>query len=188
MMTPRDVVRRALRFRGPDRLPHDFPAPFDTDLFILGMDASPDDRPSGGPGVDEWGAVWDNIGVCRLGEVKRVPLPSWDGFDKLHIPDIREERRWKSLPGAREKAGDRFFIGFGISIYERAHFIRGLENVWTDIYDEPARLGRLLDVLVEMNLEAIRRYAAAGADGYVFCDDWGLQDRLMIAPEKWREI
>ncbi len=76
----------------------------------------------------------------------------------------------------------------GISLYERAHFIRGLENVWMDIHVAPVELGRLLDILVDMNLVAIEKYAAAGVDGFIFCDDWGLQDRLMIAPEDWRRI
>jgi uroporphyrinogen-III decarboxylase len=57
-----------------------------------------------------------------------------------------------------------------------------------DIYDEPEQLGRLIDILVEMNLYAIERYAEAGADGYIFCDDWGLQNGLMIDPEAWRTI
>jgi uroporphyrinogen-III decarboxylase len=39
-----------------------------------------------------------------------------------------------------------------------------------------------------MNLYAIERFAAAGVDGFIFCDDWGLQNRLMIAPEAWRAI
>jgi len=35
---------------------------------------------------------------------------------------------------------------------------------------------------------SIERFAASGADGYMFCDDWGLQNRLMISPESWRTI
>jgi uroporphyrinogen-III decarboxylase len=66
--------------------------------------------------------------------------------------------------------------------------VRGLDNVWIDIHEAPGELGRLLDVLVDMNLYAIERYSQAGADGYMFCDDWGLQDRLMISPKSWREL
>ena len=51
-----------------------------------------------------------------------------------------------------------------------------------DIYDNPEHLGRLIDILVDMNLYAIEQYAKAGADGLIFCDDWGLQNRLMISP------
>lgn len=186
MMTSRELVARALRFEGIDRLPHDFPEPYGTDFAWVGMDPSPDARPP--KGVDEWGAVWDNIGVSQLGEVQEFPLKDWADFPKLSIPDIREPRRWQSLVGARERAGDKFLLGSGISIYERVHFIRGLENTWADIYEAPDKLRELLDILVDMNLVAIERYAAAGVDGFIFCDDWGLQKRLMISPAKWREI
>ncbi len=185
-MISREAVRRAIRFQDPAWLPHDFPDPFGTDFAFVGMAQSPDARPNSG--LDEWGAEWENIGICMLGEVKRYPLKDWAGFERLPIPDIRSPHRWTTLDGARERAGDKYLLASGISLYERAHFIRGLENLWMDIHEHPGELCRLLDVLVEMNLVAIAKYAAAGADGYIFCDDWGLQDRLMIAPESWRAL
>lgn len=188
MLTSRDVVRRTLRFETPDRLAHDFPDPFGTDFAGVGMSPSPDARPNSGTGTDEWGAVWENIGVCSLGEVKEYPLKDWADFGRLHIPDIHDPARWKGLEGARDRAGDKFLLAHGISIYERVHFIRGLENTWTDIYTDRENLCRLIDLLVDMNLVAIERFAAAGADAFIFCDDWGLQDRLMITPATWREI
>ena len=39
-----------------------------------------------------------------------------------------------------------------------------------------------------MNLHTIEKYAQAGVDGLIFCDDWGLQNRLMISPDSWRRI
>jgi hypothetical protein len=185
-MTPREIVARTIRFEGADRIPCELPEPYGTDFAHVGMAPSPDARPK--QGIDEWGCVWENIGISNLGEVKRFPLEDWSQWDDLTIPDIREPRRWTSLVGARERAGDKFLIAGGISLYERAHFIRGLENLWMDIHLAPEKLGRLIDVLVEMNLYAIERYAEAGADGYMFCDDWGLQDRLMISPDSWRAI
>ena len=185
-MTSREVVTRTIRFQGADRLPHDFPGEFGTDFAFVGMSPSPDSRPRSG--ADEWGAVWENIGVCILGEVKDYPLKDWKDFGRLTIPDVRDPKRWESLPGARERAGDKFLLSFGISIYERVHFISGLENTWTDIIEYPDELGRLIDVLTDMNLVAVERFAAAGADGIIFCDDWGLQSRLMISPDAWRRI
>jgi hypothetical protein len=187
-MTPREVVSRTIRFQGADRIPCTLDPAHGSDIFWLAMDPSPDDRPQKSTGTDEWGCLWDNIGVSNLGEVKAPALPSWDQWDQLAIPDIRDPRRWRPLDGAREKAGDLFILAAGLSIYERVHFIRGLENTWMDILEEPERLCRLLDILVGMNLYAIERYAAAGADGFIFCDDWGLQDRLMINPATWRTI
>jgi hypothetical protein len=187
MMTSREAVKRTIRFQGADRLPYDLPKEkYGSDFAGAGMDPSPDRRPR--TGVDEWGAVWENIGVCNLGEVKDHPLKSWDDFGKLPIPDINDPKRWRALKGARERAGDKFLLASGISIYERVHFIRGLENTWVDIYENPDGLGRLIDILAEMNLVAVRRFAEAGADGYIWCDDWGLQNRLMISPDSWRQI
>jgi len=188
MTTSREQVKKTIRFAHPERLVGSLPEPYGTDFAGVGLSPSPDDRPPGGVGTDEWGSVWRNIGVCRLGEVQTPALPDWAGFEQLRIPDITEAHRWTPLEGARDRAGDKFLIGAGISLYERAHFIRGLQNLWTDIHLEPERLTRLLGILVEMNLEAIRRYAAADVDGYMFCDDWGLQHTLMIDPDAWRAL
>ena len=186
MMTSREVVRRTVRFEEPTRLGCELSVDDGNDFAWTNMDPSPDSRLSAG--TDEWGTVWRNIGICSLGEVKEFPLKDWADFPRLTIPAIEDPARWQALEGARDRAGDKFLLAVGVSIYERVHFLRSLENTWVDIHAEPEQLGRLIDILVDMNLAAIERYAAAGVDGYIFCDDWGLQDRLMIAPESWRAI
>lgn len=188
-MTPKEIVRRTVAFDKPDRLARSFPEKYGNDFFRLGMSFSPDYRPcSKKEEKDEWGAVWENIGICTIGEVKEHPLKEWRDFDKLSIPDIRNPERWKNLKEQVSQAGDKYILSNGISLYERVHFIRGLENTWMDIYDNPDELRNLIDILVEMNIYAIERYADAGADGFIFSDDWGVQDRLMISPDKWREF
>lgn len=185
-MTSREIVTRTVRFQGAERLPFDLPEKYGTDFAWAGMSPSPDSRPR--CGADEWGAVWQNIGNMALGEVKDFPLKNWSEFEQLRVPDIHDPKRWESLVGIREKAGDKFLLGHGISIYERIHFIRGLENTWLDLHDAPEKLGQLIDVLVAMNLVAIEHYAHAGVDGFIFPDDWGLQNRLMIPPAAWRAL
>jgi len=185
-MNSRELVSRTIRFQGAERLPFDLPHPYGTDFCEMSLSPSPDNRPRSG--VDEWGAVWENIGGMKLGQVKEYPLKDWSDINRLHIPDIQDPKRWSFLEGAREMARDKFLLGSGISIYERVHFIRGLENTWSDIHQAPEQLGQLIDILVEMNLIAVKRYAAAGFDGFIFCDDWGLQDKLMISPSAWRKI
>ena len=188
MMTSKEVVRRSIAFQTPDRLPRDFPGDFGSDFAGMGMAPSVDMRPPGGKGVDEWGAVWDNIGVCQLGEVKQFPVQQWQDLAKIKIPDVRDPARWTQLPAMRQQAGDRFILAYGTSIYERVHFIRGMENTWMDIYESPDELCQLIDILTDMNLYAIERFADAGADAFFICDDWGLQNRLMISPQDWRRI
>ncbi|HOX08258.1 MAG TPA: uroporphyrinogen decarboxylase family protein [Planctomycetota bacterium] len=185
-MSPREVVRRTVRFEGADRLPYALTETHGSDFAGVGMTPNTDARPKNGP--DEWGCVWENLGFSNLGQVKRPALEDWADWPKLRIPDVRDPKRWADVSGARARAGDRFLMAYGVSLYERVHFLRGLENAWTDIYAAPAELCGLLDVLVDMNLHAIERFAAAGADGYMWCDDWGLQNQLMISPDSWREI
>lgn len=186
MLSSREVVIRTIKFQRPDRLAYDFPPKYGSDFIWTGMSPSPDARPP--DGIDEWGAVWKSKGKTLLGEVKEFPVKSWEDFDKLKIPDIYDNRRWENLNGIRERAGDKFLLASGISIYERVHFIRGLENTWMDIYDAPEQLGRLIDILVEMNLVAIEKYKELGVDGFILADDWGLQNRLMISPAAWCKI
>jgi uroporphyrinogen decarboxylase len=185
-MTSRELVIRTVRFQGAERLPYDLPPPYGTDFFDIEMDPSPDSRPSSGR--DEWGAVWAGTGKTNLGQVKDVPLKSWDDFPGLIRPDVADERRWRGVRGMRARAGDRFILAKGISLYERIHFLRGLDATWMDIHEHTEELRELIGLLLEMNFAAIERFAAEGADGYLIPDDWGLQDTLMINPRSWREI
>lgn len=185
-MTPREIVQRTIRFQGPERMAIALDPVYGSDFHGIFMRPSPDFRPKNG--VDEWGAVWENIGVSNLGQVKEYPLKDWKDFDKLSIPDSRDPKRYAELKDQASSAGDKFILAYGVSLYERIHFIRGLENAWMDIYDNEDNLRKIINILVDMNLYAIKQYAAVGAHGYMWCDDWGLQNRLMISPAKWNEF
>ncbi len=187
-MNGQEVIRRTIEFDSPGRIGLALRDDYQNDIVHSGMSPHVDQRPPNG--YDEWGSLWENIGVCKLGEVKKPALPSWDVFPELKIPDVSEERRWHGVADRIAECHDRgkFVLANGISLYERLHFLRGLQGVWTDIYTEPDNLVKLLDILADMNEYSVRRYADAGADGYFFCDDWGLQNSLMISPEKWREF
>lgn len=186
MMTSKQVVKDTMKFRNPERLAIDLPKEYGSDVAYLNMKINPDRRPA--KGIDEWGAVWDNIGISILGEVKDYPLKTWSDFHKLKIPNILEENRWEGTKELFSSYTDKFIMAHGISIYERVHFIRGLENTWIDIYENPKELCELIDILTDMNVYMIKRYASYGADALITSDDWGLQNSLMISPDKWREI
>jgi len=184
-MTSRERVFRTIKFQTPDRMPYDFPPEYGTDFAATGMIPNPD--PFLNKGVDEWGAVWDNIGESYMGQVVDYPLKDWKDFDKLNIPDMDMDR-WKHVRGIKEKAGDKFIVASGISLFERPKLLRGAENAWTDPYCYPDELERLLDILVDMNLKAIAEYARYGVNGFGLADDLGLQNTLIMAPEIFRRF
>lgn len=190
-MTSKEIVKRTIKFEYPERAARSILPEENDDFGGIEMNPSVDARPNTkGLNTDEWGAIWENIGICKMGEVKSYPLENWNEWDKLNIPDVDDSHRWEEAEkhALENSKSDKFIIAGGISLYERIHFIRGLENTWMDIYLEPENLKMIIDLLVDMNLKAIKHYKKLGADGYMFCDDWGLQDKLMIAPEKWREF
>ena len=190
-MTSKEIIKRTIKFEYPERVARSNPRVELNDFDGTAMSPSVDARPrEKGISLDEWGAVWENIGICKLGEVKDYPLKDWSDWDKLQIPDVDDPKRWATAEkkAAALKKSEKFVMSGGISLYERIHFIRGLENTWMDIYLEPENLKKLINLLVDMNLKAIEHYKELGADGYMWCDDWGLQDKLMIDPVKWREL
>jgi hypothetical protein len=189
-MTSREIMAKTIRFERPVRRARTLPDPWGNDLKWQSMDPHLDPRPGNmlEPTADEWGSVWHNLGASSLGEVKDFPLKEWTDFPNLKYPDPADPARWEALKGARQRAGEKFLVGGGVSLYERIHFLRGLENTWIDIYENPDELRMLIDLLVDMNITAIDHYAEADCDGFFHCDDWGLQDRLMIDPAKWVEF
>jgi len=185
-MTSRERVKRTLKFTTPDRLAYAFPEPYGSDFHGTGPNPDPDMRPS--KGLDLWGCLWESFEFSFLGEVKDSPLKDWKGFDKLTIPSLDMPGMWDNPRSARAKVGDKYITGNICSLYERVHFVRGLDNTWADTLEEPENLKKFINLLVDMNIEIIKRYAEYDIDGIINCDDWGLQNRLMISPDSWREI
>ena len=106
-------------------------------------------------------AVWGNIGRNSLREVKDFPLKSWDRFSQAKDTGYNRSYKMEKNLKEPERAGDKFLLGSGISIYEKFIYQR-CENTWADIYENRDELYKLLDILVDMNLYAIERYAEEG--------------------------
>jgi uroporphyrinogen decarboxylase len=186
VMTSREVVRNTIEFNKPPRFAIDFQPRFGTDFIMRGMNPSPDFRLA--KGRDEWGSVWESLGNTQLGEVKEFPLKDLKDLPSFPIPDVNDPKRWEGLKNVRKEAGDKFLLFGGISIYERIHFVHGLEGTWMDIYDEPELLQQFIEILTNMNISAVGRYGQLGGDGYIISDDWGMQHQLIISPLMWRRF
>jgi len=189
-MTGKERVKRAVLFQGPDRVPRDLPEPWGTDFLHIGPDADPRWEASI-QGEDEWGCVWvKDKGDKTMGQVKVHPLLDYSSLTNYRFPDydlpIRYERAKKML---QENVEDKFVLaGVPISFIHRLEYLRGHVGAWTDPYEHPQELGRLLDKMADIAIDAINHFAAIGADGIISCDDWGLQDRPMVSPAIFREF
>lgn len=143
--------------------------------------------------TDEWGTVWGHsksgVGATPVDH----PLKDWGQLDEYiatQIPNPREEGRLDSAKRIIEKHG-AYKYSYGVihlMLFERLHCLREMGNLFVDFYTNEAEVRKLMDAIMEFDLEMIRYWAEIGADAVMYTDDWGTQTSLMISPPMWREF
>lgn len=190
-MTSREIVIKTFEFKNPERLALDLPTLGITDFYWLPILPQKNWQPSV-EGEDEWGSIWKKAGEFDGGYGRLVKpfLETWDNLAKLKPPDLGEYRfdLAKFIVDSK-RVEDKFKWGFGgLRLFERMHFLRGLDNLLIDLAEGKKECEILADIVTEYNLKLIEFAGEVGADGIVDCDDWGVQDRLLISPDLWRKF
>ena len=136
---------------------------------------------------DEWGCVWhtDRDGGPY---VTGHPLAN-GGVDAFTPPDPDWPLRFRGMAQQAETESDRFIL-FSLewSLFERAHFLRGMEQFLVDMLLEPDLAHALLDRILGFNLAVIERACQLPIDGIIFGDDYGTQRGLLMSPALWRQF
>lgn len=194
-MTSKECVQRAIKFKKPDRIPLGIMPPgYSSDLYGVGASQDPDWRPKVKTDLqseDEFGCVWTKLhGDKTMGQVTFHPLADFSKLDDYKFPDYKIPARYAAARDDLKKNTENKFVLAGIpfSLIHRLEYLRGHAAAWTDPYDHPGELRRLLDRLADIAIDAIDRFAEMGANGIMSCDDWGLQDRPMVAPDMFAEF
>jgi uroporphyrinogen decarboxylase len=208
-MDSKELVYRALRFESVPRVPYaiDFTVPA---LERLRSSAEGRDlhdrlandimltpiirvewglRDEHGLYTDEFGLVWDRSIDPDIGIPRAMVTP--ENLEKMRWPDPSRPGRFDLL-GANMKAHpDRFHVmSLDFSLYERAWGLRGLENMYLDLAEQPSFTEALLDRILEFNLGiiALGLEKFPGIDGVHFGDDFGDQNGVSIGPDRWRAL
>jgi len=105
------------------------------------------------------------------------------------IPDPLEESQYDTLKRIIEKYGETHFIcgSLACSIFEAAWYTSGLVNVLERMALDPDYANALFDKMMEFPLKAGPKMIDMGVDMIWLGDDVGMQDRMMISPDTWRE-
>ncbi len=194
-MGSKQRVRKAVLFEGPDRVPLGvMPEGYPSDIRGVGAGQDPGWTPSVRTETrweDEFGCIWAKLeGDVTMGQVTGHPLSDYAMMDDIRWPDYRNQARYE---GARERiesnADDKFILAsVPLSLIHRLEYMRGHQAAWTDPYEHPEELRRLLDRLADIAIDAIDNFAEIGAHGIISADDWGLQDRPMVSPKVFKEF
>lgn len=187
-MTARaELVRQAIRFESPERIPVWYVNCDQTegDVIVYHLSLDMEDR----PGTNEWGYHLEKLGDGTMGHPTQPSLPDWETAEALRPPPLREDARLAGAAAYFDLCEDRYRLASldlsGFTVYT---LMRGFENSMTDFLVEPERSARLLDKIFDWECEVIEMVARRGFHGIHFADDWGTQTGLMISPALWRKL
>jgi len=191
-MTSHEVVRRAVHFEGPDRLPVIFEAMGVNDVAGVGWNAKGSGDRAERQTVDEWNCVWCRSEVNNMGQVKGHPLGENDAWDAYDWPDGDDPAFFEGMKDRFPPTHERYLsTSIFMLLFERMHSLCGFEKVLTDLYVDRARMEELTDRIVDFDLKVIRnvaRIAKGRIDAFGFTDDWGTERKLFINPSLWCEF
>lgn len=189
-MKPRELVRRAIEFRQPPRLPfwqhwcHPMPEFPDDVCNIWELDRAQAGWFFDRPGQDDWGCGWSTTELKNIGQVTACPLADWSALDAYRPPDPCNPFYYERLEPLLDQAGDRFVVLTAHSLlFSRLHKLRGFAQTMEDFYLEPEKVHRVLDLIVDFKVrqcaELHRRFGDR-IDGLFVADDWGTQDGTFV--------
>ncbi len=200
-VTSREIVRKAIEFEAPERIPYSFIRPFESDfceMAVLGAllggkgeGRAPSAGSRGDVYYDEWG-VGQEITGRGWDHAVKAPLEDLAKLDDYDFPGVAKPARFDPLrpyvPRARQ-AG-KYVLGFDpVMMFERARGLVGFEELMIAPYTQPRGLATLLDRLADLAIASIEQWARIGpVDGFMTWEDWGLQTTLQMKVETFREF
>jgi hypothetical protein len=187
-MESREIVHRAIEFGTPPRLPfwqHTLPSAPDDVCDIWEMDRAQAGWFFDKPGMDDWGCGWHRTEQANIGQVTEFPLADWNALDRYQPPDPLNPFYYERLGSCLDASRGRYVVITAHSmLFSRYHKLRGFANTMEDVYLEPERMHRLLDMILDFKLrqcEELHRRFGDRIDGLFMTDDWGTQQGTFIS-------
>ena len=183
-MNKEQLVRRAIEFKFPERVPLLL---FNRDqsmgdILIYNMSISEGNK-------SEWGYIWEILDDGTMGQPRDEVLPALDAVGTYKTPGINEKIRLRNLDQFKKKGDGHYLLAsLGITGFSNYTFLRGFENAMVDFALNTTPACQLLDQIIEFENSVIRLAAHNGFHGVYFGDDWGTQTKLLISPQMWRDI
>jgi len=150
--------------------------------------ASPEDQYT-----DEWGIGWKWFKQGAEGsytEMVRRPLAELTDPSEFSMPDFSKADRFAGVKQLISKYGNEYGIMAGVActLFELAWYLHGVETVLMDMVSNKDFMHGYLDRLMHWIEVAGRTFVQLGVDIIWIGDDFGTQDRMLIAPGLFREF
>jgi len=176
--------------------PRDLEIALDQDLLITSVGWANSYYGEGDQYVDEWGVGWLSVayttpfGVGHYTEPRGHPLADADAIASYEPPDpYRPELYSDAERLIADHGSDYWIIGSTVTtIFETAWALRGLEQLLTDLIEDPDLADAILEIPYRYHLAAAETLARMGVDMIWLGDDVGHQQGMLISPRHWRHF
>jgi hypothetical protein len=203
-MESKEIVRRAIEFDNPPRLPFFLGGSWSNKLASVIRNFPNDvcdtwemDRQESGwyfdnPAPDDWGCKWQKTDLKNMGQVVGHPLEDWRALAAYKLPNPCNPYYFERIEDGIRDAGDKYVvITSHFTLFERLHMLHGFAQTLEDFYLEPEKTHQLLDRILEYKIahldEAARRFGDR-VNGVFLTDDWGTQQNTFVSQEVFREF
>jgi uroporphyrinogen decarboxylase len=142
--------------------------------------------------MNEWG-VARIIDPRTFSERRISPLrhvTSVNEITRYKLPDVDADYRWQGLVkniDSFKRAGQATAGFLHATFFELISDLRGYEQFLTDLYIEPKLAEALIDLVTDLRIRQAMGLAKSGVDILRVGDNFGMQDRMLVSPDKWRK-
>ena len=139
---------------------------------------------------DEWGCLQK---IPSSGEytylIIEEPLKDWNHISSYTFPDPSVSDEWfLNIEKSLKKYPGKFVNAFiDPGVTLVALNMRGYENLLIDYYKHFDRVRYLFDGIWEFQKEIVKKWKTVGAHAVSLYEEWATQDRMYVAPEWWRQ-
>ncbi len=134
--------------------------------------------------------------ALKTTNLKGVSIPDYVPF--LHRAQTPPSRDHQSLPklgfaDARkrieaERENKLVIVQLSYGLFECSWMMRGFENLFVDLLENPSFCNQLYDILLERHLQLVDALLELPCDGIIFVDDYGDQRGVIVGPPLWRKF
>lgn len=211
-MTSKDIVKRAIEFNDPTRMPICI---WNMDTWNQGLCEVPD--MSNAPVLAQWmenpqddivcidylsadgeakkkavgqtrNVKIDEFGVLWTdGNAGKAPIDTWDKWNTYNFPDLKASSRFSKVDEQIKASKDKYILGLvWNTTYEGMWMLRGFENLLMDPIEHPKMFFELRDRYLEFQCSILDSWLKTDIDAVYFGDDLGTQTGLLMSPDMWR--
>ncbi|NOY83184.1 MAG: hypothetical protein GXP31_19495 [Kiritimatiellaeota bacterium] len=138
---------------------------------------------------DAWGTVWEFRIFGIQGHPCEYPFPDWDAAARYEFPPIPTSAALQAEKHRIEELKKEYLVfRGGVSIFERLHALRPMDEALIDLHAGTPALYRFLERLMAYWLRMIDVWLTLDVDVVTFGDDWGTQTAPLISPALFRRV